>query len=239
MNIFLILLSALLLNGTVFAVEKKAATTGHLKGEIIVEGKIPKITQKKSVKKFNLYGYNYSSTKKDEDEKKEGHIVVYLEGVEWSSKSKSSKHRLGQKNKSFSTDVLPIVGGDRVDITNDEKNLYHHVFSKTKPWDFDLKKKGPGEKNSVSFAAPAGKGPGVVSVFCDFHSDMSSKIIVLDSPFYSTVLESGGDFEIKDIPRGEYMLTAWHNSLKPIRKSVTIQAGKVLSANLTMKGEKE
>ena len=39
---------------------------------------------------------------------------------------------------------------------------------------------------------------------------------------YSTVSDSDGSFEILDVPPGKYELTAWHETLGSITKSITV-----------------
>lgn len=236
-----ILASLLLL--AVFPMDAASVKTGSLQGIVRVEGEIKKVKTKKAKIKYggysSTYGVRGGSTKKKKKKvsSREGHMVVYLEGVEWKRGKRKKTKRLGQKNKQFTSDVLAIVGGDRVDITNDEENIYHHIFSKKKPWDFDLKKKGPGKKNEVRFKLKKEKGIGVVPVFCNFHSNMNANILVMENPFFNTISENGGKFSIRRVPPGTYTLTAWHAGLEPVKVQVKIRAGKKTKANLLMKGK--
>jgi hypothetical protein len=53
---------------------------------------------------------------------------------------------------------------------------------------------------------------------------MSAVILVFEHPYFS-VPNSTGSFRLRDVPPGSYDLVAWHERLKPQKKSVTIAPG--------------
>jgi hypothetical protein len=42
---------------------------------------------------------------------------------------------------------------------------------------------------------------------------MEAWVVVLETPYFA-ISSKEGDFEIKDVPTGKYMLTVWHEKLK-------------------------
>ena len=61
----------------------------------------------------------------------------------------------------------------------------------------------------------------IIKVECDLHNWMRAWIVVTPNA-YSTVSDSDGSFEIPDVPPGKYELTAWHETLGSITKSITV-----------------
>jgi hypothetical protein len=67
---------------------------------------------------------------------------------------------------------------------------------------------------------------GTVIVLCKLHLEMAAYVVVTDGPWFDVAELDGdslaGDFEIPDVPAGEYTLTAWHKKLKQKGGSVAI-----------------
>jgi hypothetical protein len=60
--------------------------------------------------------------------------------------------------------------------------------------------------------------PGLVNVRCNGgHSWMNAEILVVSHPYY-TVTDVNGNFELSDVPPGEYQLIAWHEGWKLLRQ---------------------
>jgi plastocyanin len=220
------------------------AGAGTLEGRVVISGTIPKL---KTAHVFNPYGDGYG-----DDYGSSGgqasqamampdmprHLLVYLEGVPGHYKPAAKLPELGQKNKQFTQDIIPVMSGGQLEITN-EDTVYHHIRSSTKPWSFNLNKKGPGESETVSFDPKKDEKTGVVPIYCDIHSHMRAHVVVVDNPFYQLLDEKGGKFSIKNVPPGTYTLNAFHPTLKFEPFKVTIGKGKNSKPVIvTMVGEK-
>ena len=72
----------------------------------------------------------------------------------------------------------------------------------------------------------------MVPVKCDMHPWMTAYIGVLDHPFYDVTGESG-DFSIKGLPQGTYMIEFWHERLGTQSTKVTVSAGESKKVALT------
>jgi plastocyanin len=94
--------------------------------------------------------------------------LLVLPGILWAQTGR----RVGQKNKTFSVDLLLIKPGDQVTFDNDDQ-ITHNVYSAQKGNAFNLKAQAPGERTSVTFA-----NEGSVEVRCAFHPKMKMFVIV-------------------------------------------------------------
>ncbi len=107
-----------------------------------------------------------------------------------------------QKNKMFTPHILPIVTGTFVDFPNADP-IFHNAFSSYNGQIFDVGLYPPGTSRSVRFSRP-----GVVRVFCNIHSTMSSIILVMNTEYFASTAKDGS-FEL-NLPPGEYDLSVFH-----------------------------
>jgi plastocyanin len=214
-----------------------ALAAGTLEGTVRIEGKIPRLKPK--AKAYNPYGNIYKEEPASDKAEPSRHLLVYLEGVPGDYEATGSEPVLGQKDKQFTQDIVPVISGGKVKVTN-EDTVFHHIRSSTKPWAFNLSKKAPKESVEVGFPEKGGQRTGVVPVYCDIHSRMRAHVVVLDNPFYALVDEQGGKFSIKGVPAGSYTLNAFHPTLKfdPIKVNVPKGKEKSKPVRVVMQGEK-
>jgi hypothetical protein len=60
--------------------------------------------------------------------------------------------------------------------------------------------------------------PGLANVRCNGgHSWMNAEILVVSHPYY-VVTDESGNFELTDVPPGEYQIMAWHEGWKLLRQ---------------------
>jgi hypothetical protein len=76
------------------------------------------------------------------------------------------------------------------------------------------------------------KGRNVFVMQCGFHPYMFSWGLVVENPYFDMTKEDG-QFEISDIPPGEYTLAAWHPGVNTfIEQSVVVKANQSISVQL-------
>jgi plastocyanin len=209
-----------------------AAASATLSGTVRVQGRIEKV---KLTKKFNPYGGVYKDDKPAAELTQD--LVVYLEGLP-PTKAPAAAAKLSQKDRNFTSSIVPVLPGGEVEIRN-EDTIRHHIRSSTKPWAFNLKPKAPGESVTRGFDAPGDKGLGVVPVYCDIHSNMRAHVLVMPSAKWQVLPETGGAFKLTGIPAGTYTLTAWHPTLKAKPVKVTLKSGSSKKVELIMLGKQE
>jgi plastocyanin len=158
-------------------------------------------------------------------------VVVYL-GPEGSGRMLASspdpEHAvMSQKDEIFRPHILPVTRGSVVDFRNDD-DVYHNVFSLSRTRTFDLGRYPKGSSRSVTF-----NNTGRVDVYCHIHSDMSSVVLVLDNPFFTTP-EPTGRFVIEGVPPGDYTIVGWHQRIKPVKQRIHVVAGQTTRTVFTI-----
>jgi plastocyanin len=193
--------------------------SGSLHGSVRIESKI----QPRSLA-VNLYSRRgglpippKASTSVNELE----NVVLYLEG-DFKAVSSQPRHLEGenlmirQVDETFVPHVLPIQAGTTVHFPNGDP-FFHNVFSLSGAKSFDLGRYPKNEVRSVKFDRA-----GIVKVFCHIHSHMNAVVLILDHPYFC-VADAKGAYSMSHLPVGQHTLVAWHERLKPQKKSVHIQ----------------
>ena len=131
-----------------------------------------------------------------------------------------------QKDKTFTPHVLPIRVGTSVDFPNFDP-IFHNAFSNYNGQLFDVGLYPPGSSRPVRFARP-----GVVRVFCNIHANMSAVIVVLNTPYFEAT-QKNGNFQVNNIPPGDYLLHVFHEratqaTLNSLTRRVTVSEGNVM-----------
>ncbi len=154
-------------------------------------------------------------------------VVVYLENVEGAFEPLSEKPVIGQKDLIFNPHVLPVLVGTTVKFPNND-NVRHNVFSPSKTKKLNLGTYGSGIVREVTFDKP-----GVVSLLCNVHAEMSAFVIVLENPYY-TLTAPDGKFTIKGIHPGIYTIKTWHEKLKGKKQEVEVNEGETVTLNISL-----
>ena len=156
-------------------------------------------------------------------------VVIYLKPLSFDAPPVSPVHGLEirQLGESFIPHVLPVTVGSTVAFPNLDP-IFHNVFSLSRPKTFDLGRYPQHESRAVTFDTP-----GIVPVFCHLHSDMSAVVVVLDSPWYIVPL-ANGQYQITDLPAGDYLVTAWHERSESVEIEITITAGELVTLDLSV-----
>ena len=144
-------------------------------------------------------------------------VVVYLESAPRQAFGElpPGRARMDQRAEQFVPRLLAITVGTTVDFPNSDKT-FHNVFSLSRVRTFDLGRFAPGRTGFVRFDRP-----GIVPVFCDIHSHMSSNILVFSHPFFA-VSDDDGRYEIDGVPAGTYSLLVWSELGAAAPRRVTV-----------------
>jgi plastocyanin len=134
---------------------------------------------------------------------------------------------MDQRNLAFVPSVLPVARGTIVEFTNSD-DVQHNVFSPSAAaGKFNLGTHGPGAARTVTLDKP-----GEVLVLCNIHMEMEARILVLDTPFFSTANREG-HYRIADVPVGSYAAKVWREHWLPVAQTVEVPAAGDVSVNIT------
>src|SRR5262249_14491283 len=148
-----------------------------------------------------------------------GGTVVWLKRTDGPTPSPHAAQgkTIAQKGKKFIPRVLAVPVGTTVHFRNDD-DLYHNVFSLSRPNEFDLGLYRKGLSRSKTF-----NSPGPVNLLCNIHSSMSAYVYVVDSAYYPQA-DRRGNFSIRGVPSGRYTVKVWHEtSLEPTEAQITVK----------------
>jgi len=154
-------------------------------------------------------------------------VVVYLKDPPFKGTLPASRVELHQQNETFVPHVLAITRGSTVDFPNDDP-FFHNVFSLSSAASFNLGRYPRGKSQHETFTRA-----GLVKVFCDIHSHMSASILVLDHPYFA-IPSIDGNYEIRNVPPGQYTIVGWHERVGERSASVRVEAGKAATVDLTV-----
>jgi hypothetical protein len=106
-----------------------------------------------------------------------------------------------------------------VEFLNSDK-VQHNVFwpsiSGDKKKSHNMGTWPQGQKKPFKFTEP-----GVVSLLCNVHPEMSGFIIVVPTGQFAETA-ADGSFTIANVPDGPYTVTAWHEGKKTQSKKITV-----------------
>ena len=152
-------------------------------------------------------------------------VVVYVESSR--AKPKPAREVLTMKGKAFAPHVLAIGAGTTVDFPNEDPIL-HNVFSVSEEG-FDLGLYKRPKSGSRTFDKP-----GVYTIYCNIHPQMSATVVVRDNPYFASAAKDGS-FRIPGVPAGEYKLVAFHDRAgESVPVPVKVSATGETVANLSL-----
>ncbi len=159
-------------------------------------------------------------------------IAVYVDALPGKKFDPPAEHVVvDQRKMNFVPRVTVVLGGTTVDFVNSDAvghNVYWPSISGNKKLAHNLGIWPKGEKKSFQF-----NDPGVASLLCNVHSEMSAFVVIAPTPYFA-VTDSDGSFEIENIPPGTYTLKTWSEDGKVTTQSVTVASG-AANVELTVK----
>ena len=157
-----------------------------------------------------------------------GKSVVYLESGP-ATPAIGKTVIMDQKGLLFGPHVLVIQTGTTVEFLNSDK-VQHNVFwpniSGDKKKTHNMGTWPQGQKKGFVF-----DDPGVVTLLCNVHPEMSGFIVVSPTPYFAET-SADGNYNLSDVPDGQYTLTAWHEGKKVQSKKITVSGATNADVNL-------
>ncbi len=155
--------------------------------------------------------------------------VVYIERIPGKTFAAPSEPVIiDQLNLRFVPHVLVILSGTEVSFSNSDE-IRHNVFTPGNLDKFNLGTYPTGMVISRVFGTP-----GVVTLLCNIHLEMSAYILVLETPYFA-VSDNNGNYMIPDVPSGTYVVKTWHERLKPESRTVEVTDSRPAIADFQLK----
>jgi len=159
------------------------------------------------------------------------YAVLTLEGVNKGKQvERAAVNELDNQGCRFVPHVQAASVGQWLVVRNSDPILHtaHAHFKSGQP-DFNLGLY-PGKVSRKPLVSP-----GVVPVVCDVHPWMKAYIVVTEHPYHA-VTDIQGEYEIRDIPPGNYRLKVWHETLVTQEKPVEVKGGGVSEVEFFLSG---
>jgi len=161
-------------------------------------------------------------------------VFVYvksgLEGMSFPTPSEAVL--LDQQGCTYHPHVFGIMVGQDLEILNSDDTLHNIHAMPTNNEQFNIGQPVKGLSTTRSF-----ENPEVMIPFkCDVHKWMNSYAGVLPHPYFGVTGDTGS-FEIGNLPPGDYVVEAWHETLGAQTQNVTLSASATQEVNFTFTAE--
>lgn len=122
--------------------------------------------------------------------------------------------------------VLPVVVGSRVRFRNRDR-VYHRLFSVSPAGRVEIGELAPGRDREHRFDRT-----GVINLFCEIHPAMAGFVVVCPNWFFARP-DASGAYVLPPLPRGSYLVHAWHPRRGVTRRPVEVTGRGILAVNLS------
>ncbi len=160
------------------------------------------------------------------------HIAVYVDVIPDKKFEAPKDHVvIDQRKMAFIPHVVAVQLGTTVEFLNSDPvghNVYWPSVSGNKKLSHNLGTWPKGKKKPFQF-----NDPGVASLLCNVHPEMSGYVVVVPTPYFA-VTDKDGNFEIKNMPVGKYTLKTWSEEGKPTTQAVDV-SGATVTVDVTVK----
>ena len=202
---------------------------GTIKGVATWKGRIPSLPPIDLNADPDFCGEAAASQALQVDPKTKGirFVLVYLQKVEkgkapaekyWLHFGKDTRNKVADTEIcQFKEHVLPFVRSQEVAMINFDPILHNpHFFTRRHISVFNIAM--PTQNREIDHTLERDKGVGL-PFQCDVHVSMNGYTAGFDHPYFA-VTDAEGNFEITDVPPGQYTLVAWHEGYKVVRMDV-------------------
>ena len=154
--------------------------------------------------------------------------IVYVTEVPGSTRlpGRGKKRDVELRGDRFEPRAIDITVESTVRFRNRD-TIFHSILSVDSSGRSELGNMAPGDKRQARFDRA-----GVVNLFCQLHPGAEGYVIVCPNWFH-TRASSSGEYALPSLPRGRYVVHAWHPRLGATRRSVEVNGRDVLRLDLS------
>ncbi len=163
-------------------------------------------------------------------------VVLYISaGLPASAQSEAPTNVpvFDQKNCMYTPHVLAMDVNQKFEVKTSDQTT-HNIHPLPNPMTGNI----PWNQSQPPGAGPiekSWKATEVIPVQCNIHPWMHGWFVVVKGPYATT--DSSGAYTIKDVPPGDYTVTAWQEDYGTQTQKVTVAAGGSGTANFTYKAK--
>ena len=161
-------------------------------------------------------------------------VFVYIKsGLEGENfETPATPVTIDQQGCWFHPRVMGIQTGQTLQVTNSDPVTHniHPLAQINREWNHS---QGQGD---APLARRFVKPEVMIRVKCNIHSWMHAFIGVVENPYFA-VSGADGTFEIRNVPPGDYVIEAWHETLGVQEQKVTVAPSGKIETNFSFKGK--
>ena len=162
--------------------------------------------------------------------------IITLEHVEAGKPFNKEPINIISENCKFFPDVNIIRQGEAFKIDNTDAVMHNSQVYQKERGKILLNIPIPAEEVSEGIVTFE-KNYKIMQMICGMHEFMQTWGYRVQNPYYFKT-DKDGNFNIGDIPPGEYVVNAWHYLMKPQKKKIKIAAGETIDLNFEFDGDK-
>ncbi|HTS35904.1 MAG TPA: carboxypeptidase regulatory-like domain-containing protein [Candidatus Solibacter sp.] len=158
-------------------------------------------------------------------------VVVYVsEGVPAGSYEPPQQPAvLEQRGCQYKPHVLALQASQKLSIVNSDETTHniHPSPNNNREWNMT-------QPHGIPLEQTFARAEVAIPVKCNVHPWMHGYIAVFKHPFFG-VSDKGGNFEIKNLPPGNYTISAWQEKLGTQTQKVTVGTGESKTLDFSFK----
>lgn len=227
-----IFLSACTAQSPYLVMNDMRTAAANVSGQVTLVGPIPNVQQDRIYRDSGLCGEEIASedlTIAEESRGIEG-VIISLEGIK-QGKPLPKPVDLVIENRGcrFLPQTLVAISGAILGVQNlDPVMHYTHARLETRY--------GPTQWNVIQIAGSEGVNKslttsGLLDIRCDLHPSMKAFVHVFDHPYFAKT-NLDGQFELTNVPPGNYVLKAWHMRFGIRQRPVTVPEQGTLTVDI-------